>query len=91
MDFSNMSRDASLMKRDIICPALAMRVGARLCIVMMFQMAHPLVFTNETPAAAGHVGTRVFRVHIMGCGNVPLQIVVCPERGFVFALLDCAN
>jgi hypothetical protein len=91
VDFANMSRDAPLMKRNVLCPALAMSVGARLCIVMFFQMAYPLVFTDESSADAGCVGTYVFRVGIMSCGNMPLQIVVCPERGFVFAMLYCAN
>jgi hypothetical protein len=89
--FPNMSWDAPLMWRDILCPALAMSVGTRLRIVMFFQMAHPLVFPNETSARAGCIWTGIFRIDIMSCGNVPLEIVICPEGGFMFAMLHCAD
>jgi hypothetical protein len=70
---------------------LAVRVRAKLCVVMSLHMAHPLVFSNEASARAGCEGTRVFRIDIMSCSNMSLEIVICSEGGFVFAILHSAH
>jgi len=81
------------MQRNVILPILAMRIWARLCLVVFFQMAQPFIFPHEPPAStrAGFEWTIVLCVDMMSSGNVTPEIVVCPKGSFVLAMLHCTH